>query len=518
MNLLNDNGEEKRQKNKKIARIIIICIIILSIVLAAILGVIYYLKAEQLKVYIDGKAVKLTEGAVIVQKDTGNIYVSLKKFANYVGYKGYNGEYGDYKENPNACYVQAINQTEAATFVAHSNQVYKQVIGNNDYEYFTMQDNVAYLNNELYVKPEGAQLAFNIIFSYNAQTNTIIVNTLPYLVTQYNQKLATESGGYVITENFNEQKAILQGLAVVQNTVKKYGVLSTRDLTQSIIGDKYNNMQYVESNKEFIVTTSENKVGIINYDGVTKIYPNYDSLKLLHKNLRLYLASTGGKYGVIDSTNKVIIPISYDAVGIDSSLFPQDDTIENPLIFYDNCIPVRLEKKWGLFDKNGAQLLPIEYDNLGYIAKTGSNQSGKNLLLIPDYEAIIVCKDQKYGIFNSLGRELIPCALTDVQKSLSSGGKYEYYMTYEGQVQSVTNYLKAIGEKEVNQDEEENPNQDPTTNTINTNTTNVVDTNVTTNTTITNTATGENVTAPVTNTDTNVVQTNTNQIPANTQA
>ena len=52
---------------------------------------------------------------------------------------------------------------------------------------------------------------------------------------------------------------------------------------EEIIGKKYTKIEFVESTKEFIVTTEENKVGIITADGRTKVNPQYDALKQIDK-------------------------------------------------------------------------------------------------------------------------------------------------------------------------------------------------------------------------------------------
>ena len=64
---------------------------------------------------------------------------------------------------------------------------------------------------------------------------------------------------------------------VVRNSSNKYGVNSLNN--QTIIGEKYKTITFLESSQEFIVETDEGKMGIISTDGRTKIEPAYSSIK-----------------------------------------------------------------------------------------------------------------------------------------------------------------------------------------------------------------------------------------------
>ena len=77
--------------------------------------------------------------------------------------------------------------------------------------------------------------------------------------------------------NFANQKALLYDMIVVKNTANKYGVNNLKN--ESIIGEKYREITFVEYSQEFIVKTDEGKVGIITKDGKTKINPDYSSMR-----------------------------------------------------------------------------------------------------------------------------------------------------------------------------------------------------------------------------------------------
>ena len=101
-----------------------------------------------------------------------------------------------------------------------------------------------------------------------------------------------------------------------------------------------------------MVKTSNNKVGIISYDSTTKISPEYDDVKQIDKDLKLYLVTNNNKQGVINDSGRTILYLEYDDIGIESSRFPED-ALKNQYILYDAYIPVMRAQKWGIMDKNG---------------------------------------------------------------------------------------------------------------------------------------------------------------------
>jgi hypothetical protein len=169
----------------------------------------------------------------------------------------------------------------------------------------------------------------------------------------------------------------------------------------------------------------------------------YDSLKLIDSDLDLYLAERDGKYGVLDSKGNIKIYIEYDEIGIDSSKFSQNN-IKNKYLLVNNLIPVREGKLWGLCDKNGNIVVDFEYDSFGYIAS--SNKDAINLLVVPDYNVIVACKNKKYTLINSSGENLCAAVLDDVYMTVSSGKTY-YYMNYNDNKLSVTEFLDSVGVK-----------------------------------------------------------------------
>lgn len=457
------NENNPNSKNKKILNLVIICIVVVLVISACLIGAIYYLNLKQqkaLKVYVDEQKISFKEDTFIMSND-GKIYVAIRDIASTLGYDVHNGEYKVNSEDDTKCYVE--NSNETASFFLDSNKVSKVAPNSKDeYTDFTISEPVIKQNNKLYVVSDGIEIGCNVKFSYDANTNTIKIYTLTYLVNHYNNKII--SYGYKgIDTSFNNQKAILYNMFVVQNSNEKYGVIDINN--NEIIGCKYDKMEFNESNQEFFVTNAlskvgiilangtnkinieydeinvlnkekglyivknNNKYGVIDKDGNTKINVAYEEIKVLDNDLGLYIVKYNNKYGVIDEKDKQVIYWEYDAIGIDTKSFATDE-IENPNLLFDNAIPVKKGTKWGLFDIKGQQILECEYDSFGCITTGITDKVVNNALIIPECECIVVCKDKKYGIIDKDGNLLVQYLLDNVY-SITSQGKNTYYMSFE---------------------------------------------------------------------------------------
>jgi len=480
MEIIGTNMAEKQRKNKKMMQIIIILIVLLLIISIGLFVAIYYLKGQQFKFYTDGKLISnsaISDDLFVYEED--KVYVSLKDIAEIIDYKYYNGGYKQYTEDTSKCYLECTN--EVVTFEKDSNKIYKTPTSEVDYTYFTIEEPIKRINGKLYITSKDLGTACNLQMGYDQEANKMVIYTLPYLTTYY----MTQYSNAAIDENFNNQKALLYGLLVVQNVENTDTSTSNKDIrygvhdlnNEEIVGKKYTNIEFIEGTQEFIVRTTENKVGIITSEGTTKVSPQYDALKQIDKDLNLYMATNNGKSGVIEKNGKILIYLEYEQIGIDISKFPTND-IKNKYILFDNAIPVKQNGKWGLYDITGNLILPIEYIDLGCVSKTSSDRTLNNILVIPEVEGIVVCKQfeidtkklEYYGIYSSTGRELVPVALETVY-SITASGKEEYTMINNGNSYDVIKYIKeqVLAQEDINNT---NANEEKT-GTVNEETTNV---------------------------------------------
>lgn len=449
MNLGGQNIQAKNTANIK--KIIIISIIVSVVILFVVLGIYMYViyeDSQTLKMIIDGKQVAMAKELFIFDEENDKTYISISDFAPLVEYRYFQGEYNKHTEDSSKCYIQS--RDEVAGFGLGSNRLYK--VNPNDttanYEWYTINEAVKSNNGKLYCLEDAIEKACNLQFEYNKEKNRIRITTLGRLVANY-QEIAVNNYGYAgIDTQFANTKAILQGMLVIKQTDKdasgkeiansaKYGV-TTLD-NKNIIGAKYDEITFEEMTQEFFVTSNK-KVGILSNDGAQKIDLNYDEIKVLDNELRLYYVRNGNVKGVLDRNGQRIVYIEYNQIGINAALYPSNNITNNMLLF-DNCIPVMRDEKWGIIDVKGNQILPLEFDSLGYISGTRKGSSENNLIIIPDIEGIVVCKNEKYGIVNSTGKLIAPYAFDRIY-SITMSGKDTFYLTYGDQTITLEDYLK----------------------------------------------------------------------------
>lgn len=451
MEIVGTNMEEEQKNKKKLMTIISVLIVILLIIAIGLFVLINYLKAQQFKFIVDKQTIsssKYASDLFVFQND--EVYISLKDVSTIIGYKFYNGGYKQYTENTDKCYLECDN--EVTTFERDSNKIYKTPTDDLDYTYYTLQEPIKRMNGKLYINSKDLGVSCNLQIQFNKETNRVIIYTLPYLVNYYTAQYTNSS----LTTSFNNQKALLYGLMVVQSIDNTDQYANTRDIkyginnldNEEIVGMKYTNIEFIEGTQEFLVTTEENKVGLITADGDTRVLPQYDKLKQIDKDLNLYLATNGEKSGVIERNGKILIYLEYDQVGIDLTQFPTND-IKNKYILFDNAIPVKQNDKWGLYNIDGELILPIEYTSMGCVTRTSSNRSLNNVLVIPEIEGIVVGQEMQeesrkttyYGIYNSAGKELVRVCLENVY-SVTTSGQEQYTMIYNGNTIDVIEYVR----------------------------------------------------------------------------
>ena len=526
MELYEESKNEKStdKKSKKTIKILIVLLVLVIIAIIALMITIYYMQEQQFKVNIDGKRANLPGDTFVFEGD--NIYVSIKDFAQNNGYTYHNGEYKhQYSEETDKCYI--YNENEIASYTLDSDTIYKVLNTSSqssneetDYEYFTIEEPVIMINNKLYTTLEGISKGCNVSIGFNQESNTVTVYTLDYLATFYSARIPTsifvEGASAQSNEDyFSNKKAILYNMMVVKDTNENYGVYDLSGNT--IIGEKYKNIKFIESSQEFIVQTDNDKMGIIASDATTKIEPIYDLIKQIDKDLELYLVSNENKYGVINGSGRTIVFLEYTQIGIDANDFGNDN-IKNQYLLYNKCIPVCQNNKWGMLDTNGNTILPVQYDGFGCMAP---NSASSSLLLIPEYQAFVVQEGEEYGLYNTSGNELIPTLVTTMYSVIASGEK-SYYLIYQGNTMDVIDYLSntlkiqpvADENGEMLNTQNNNTNTQTENNqTNNTQTNNTQDTN-------TQTSNNLNTETQLDNTETTDIQNNveeTNNQPSNNQ-
>ena len=492
MEIVEPDFNDKDVKSKKIMILISVLIVILMIISGILYFLITTLKAKQFKFIVDGKTMTTYSKDLFVFEGE-NAYISLKDIAEIVGYKYYNGGYKEYTEDADQCYLESTN--EVTTFEWESKKIYKTPTGELDFTYYTLEEPITRKNGKLYISAKDLGVSCNVKITYSKTDNKVIIYTLPYLVNYYFKQYPNAA----ISTNFNNQKALLYDMLVVQsvnNTEKnqdekaiRYGVNKLNSQNNDvIIGMKYTNIEFIEGAEEFVVSTEENKVGVVTSDGTSRIEPIYDTLKQIDKDRNLYLASDNKKYGILERNGKKLLYLEFDQIGVDVSKF-QTAAIKNKYILFDNAIPVKRDGKYGLYSVSGDQILQLAYTTIGCNPKTSESTSTNSVLVIPEIEGIVFGQEIEveskkvthYGVFSSKGKELVPVQLDNIY-SVYNSGKEEFTMVYNGgQTYDLIDYVRTW----VLPYDNEGQNNNTTVNT-NSENTNQIGNNTTANNTIDN--------------------------------
>ena len=464
--LLEEN-KNNNQKAKKTAKLILIIIVILLILTFGLIGLIIYLKQEALVVSLDGKQNETVKNMLLFDENSSQVYVPIKDIASYLGYQAYNGNYSNLSEDASQCYIQSDN--EVAVFTLNSNTIYKIMPKvTSDYEYFTIDEPVIARGGKLYTTMDGIEKAFNVSFSYDVQNKKVDIYTMPYLISYYS-KYILDYGYAEISEDFNNQKAVLNNMLIVKTTQNsKYGVIAA-NTGEAILEAKYEDVNYLQHTSDFLVKNN-NKVGIISSSKETKVQLIYDDIELMDYKANLYKVTKDRKVGMIDIDGNIKLHLDYD-IGIDSSKYQSND-IKSGYILLNTLIPVKQNNLWGLVDLNGKTVVEPKYDGFGYIASNSSTVN--NLLVIPDYDVIVIEKDKKYSLLTVQGEEVVAFVLDEVYIS-STGGQIKYYMSWNNQTREATEVLNKLGLGNKNKANISNTNSDNDT------TTNAIETNEVTN-------------------------------------
>ena len=464
-------NKPKEHKNHTIL-FVTIAIIITLVIIFTIMVIIEDIQPidETIKIYVDGQVTQTDTSMFLIENN--KVYLNVKKIANIVGYEAHSGEYKIEAQDTNKVYVEDKQKQETASMFLNSPTISKIEPNTNDeYKNYTMSEPARNVNGDIYVISDGIEIACNIKVQYDSAKKGIYIQTLPYIFEVYN-KAVQELGFTGISNEFENQKAILYDRIVIQNSDGRYGVIDGNGA--EIIGTRYANIQFDEYNKEFTITDSYDKVGIDYINGETKINVNYDEIKGIHKEKGLYLVKSNEKYGVIDSDEKIIIHIEYDDIGVDISPYITNtirkaentsnnkndnndkidiDTVKQ-YIFFDSIIAVKQNQLWGFFNLTGDKVSDLKYTDIGCKVKELTEEEKRNnrynnkpitptkttgnLLLIDEYELIVVEENEKYGLINTSAKELFKPEAEDMY-SITDAGVKSYYMLYKNKVYNLEN-------------------------------------------------------------------------------
>lgn len=464
MNLYDEEElRKKNEKNKKIKNLILVSIIFTVVLIALLIGVIYYLisNPNKITVLVNGNEDEQIENIIITKKtNEGNtiIYYPIRELASKFKFNSYDGDYSVNVENSTNCYIES--EDEVAIFTQDSNILYKvdktEADGELEYKEIRIDNPIIKENDALYVDTEGLAKAFNFQVETNSKKKNIKITTLEKFI-ESAEKIVTANDLGTLDSRLANQKATLDNMIVIKakNNGKK-GVINF-STKEEILGFQYDDITYIPEKKSFMIL-KDNKVGIIGSDKFLKIKPQYDKLVLIDSQNGLYLAQSNRYYGVIDENGDVKIPFYYSKVGVDIRNF-EDNGLKTGYILLGRIIPVKkVDGKWIMYridtSKNPDNSVAIQctriengdFDDIGCITNTVS-PTISSLIVIKDYDIIVVKKNNQYGFMDLQGKNVLGLIYNEAYLETTSE-QTNYYATYgNGSQIEITEELKKLGYK-----------------------------------------------------------------------
>ena len=319
----------EQERKQKIIKNIIKIIAILVFIVIVLLVYISTKDAGKLKVLVDGNEQSNLDSQLILKnekgkilEENGDIYISVQKLAIMLNYEYYNSEYKKKGEDKTKCQVRI--QNEYTSYIANSNKMYKTIVtkntddkdknntsnttntndeqqvnqNNNDeeYEYFTIDNNIKYVNDEIYASTQAIMLGFDVSISYDTKKNTIEIYSPDYMETlaKSNRSDTVPSTEY----EYINKRLLKYGMSIVKNSDGNLGVGSYTNqdkLTSFVASCKYSSIKFNEATKTLEVTTSgDNKKCVLrlNTDNQTvekNMDSQYDDIKEIDNDFKYFL-------------------------------------------------------------------------------------------------------------------------------------------------------------------------------------------------------------------------------------
>ena len=578
MNLIDENEEKEQAESKqKLIKIIVFSIIFLVFVVVALLVFSNIKNKNTLKLKLNGKNQTISSGLILMSDNSKNVYIednhiylSVRKLKELLGdVELYNDEYKNKGEDSTKCHVKVGN--EYTSFISNSQEIYKAVIyeepideqtdkdktkststNNKDktelvteYEYFTVEKPVKYVNGEIYASDDAIALGFNILLSYDQNNKTVNIYTLNSLETAANEKITTNTGVIGDDCNYSNKKLLKYGLMLVKNSDGNLGIANYQT-NKEIMTCSYSNLRFIESTKTVVVTSADTglqgvyKLDLENQSAATKIKPIYQTIRQIDEDLELYVVKTNNKYGIIkisgDKVDTVLQP-EYEQIGLDDIY----ENMDNKYIIKGNkkYIPVKIDEKWGIVTADGSRAINTQYNGIGC---TSGNAGNPVIILqsLVNGADVFVCQKMKdpdpndtksqgtkyYKLVNAESQQEIGYDASEIYSKYEEGddgdNKTVYYMKLDvnGTLIRDIDIYQTFGKKSQKITNQQDIEKNIDTNTTNSNTnnnTNTTNNNQSTNTTsnnqtniTTNNNTSNSTSVNVSNNSVSIVKNNVN--------
>lgn len=215
-----------------------------------------------------------------------------------------------------------------------------------------------------------------------------------------------------IYDQIDDFKGGMELFTVKRNNL--YGLINNQ--FKVVIPCEYEGIDFITCKDKYWFL-EKGKWGLMNKDLKVIIEPMYDSHDwMYHGKINVQINK---RYGMIDSTGRMIIPVKYESLGSQ---------------FYNGLVLASVNKKWGYLDSLHQVIIPMEYDDARHFYKNIAGvKKGKKYFFINRKNEVIndaiydfidhdwswngmikVMNKGKVGLVNEAGKEIIPCEYDDL--------------------------------------------------------------------------------------------------------
>lgn len=234
---------------------------------------------------------------------------------------------------------------------------------------------------------------------------------------------------------------------IVTNLEGRFGLIDNKT-GKPVLDNKYDKLEILNNNS--VVVKYQNKVGLFDLHGITKLPLQFDSISMLYRTNNYYLVKANNKWGLYDTSGTVILPCEYDDIfntgeylmrenkmsqlesGNKIKSFYLTATMEKNCTLKKDFFIVVKNGKYGIVNTQNAFLYPCVYDLIydddeGYIIRL-NNKDGylnhKTEIVIPiQYEWLdkieetdkyYVSLNDKIGVMDQKGRMIISALYDEI--------------------------------------------------------------------------------------------------------
>lgn len=449
-------NEKELNRARGIAKKALIVSSAISVILILVYSFLFIKNQNREKIIIDGSEIR-SKGKIFYNKE-GTKYVDLNRLFNTLGmYKINSGVYGSTNASKDDFYIET--PYEAVQFTSGTKNMSKSIIFQNQdrevdlktgeiklteeeikkgakkpeprektpidnaiiaTEDFKLKNKIIKENAKVYASFEDLKYILNMKVNVSKNQANLYLTTIPTLEKKIARHLKDNS--LALSALYQNRKAIIDDYFIALNSNNFTGVYkryTDSNMIENIVGPQYEEIRFIQSDENIYFTTQDKKLGLKSLKTSNDIIKagDYDAINIYYKEDGLYIAKKNNKFGIVNNSGKLIVPIEYNQIGLienkeeklkaakkdDAEKEKQID--KDSKVIMDKFIPVMQTTVskgdvWRLVLKDGSAATDLNYVNIGYKVPTYVKPNQRNEIEIPEEKKELAreLKITKYSI------------------------------------------------------------------------------------------------------------------------